>query len=415
MNRDDLLKRCVDRRVAHETSVVAVSHLFYVYLLSALKKGQQVEVPNFGTFGARIVGVKRQRRMPYFDVENELAEKVNERYRSLKTRLVGKYELTPVEGEVEYEGKEPPYDPLAAKMGKEVVLDTYRDITPEQFAEQQPYKPARTVPEIRQVERTFEQQPPRVVEPPRREEVISEQEPALSKERKLMPKLNLRGEGMGEVPPERVEPETQPSTPEEAPPTTRDYSYSESKFSSPLWQILIGVLLLAAVTFVLNQIGWIRFWGTRTPTQTEETLPPVVQPPPQVSEETQQTPTPVPSPEEKKPITEEAKPPVVTETKPPVKEPPKIVETKQPPSGVPVGIGEYTLQVSSWDKRIDAVRMVSRLSKVGVDAYIAEGFVKGRKWFRVRVGRYATAAEAQAASSRVQSLSGNGVWVTKVN
>ncbi|MEK7251130.1 MAG: hypothetical protein AAB209_11990, partial [Bacteroidota bacterium] len=133
MNRDDLLKRCVDRRVAHETSVVAVSHLFYVYLLSALKKGQQVEMPSFGTFGTHMVGVKRQRRMPFFEVEKDLAEKVNERYGNLKTLLVGKYELVPVEGEVEYTGRPPKYDSLVERVGKEVVLDTDREIGVDEF------------------------------------------------------------------------------------------------------------------------------------------------------------------------------------------------------------------------------------------------------------------------------------------
>ncbi len=417
MNRDDLLKRCVDRRVAHETSVVAVSHLFYVYLLSALKRGQQVEVPNFGTFGTRIVGVKRQRRMPYFEMESDLSEKVNERYRNLKTLLVGKYELISTEGEVEYGGKETPYDPLAERLGKEIVLDTYRELTAEQFAEQKPYAPTRTVPATSPMRRTFEEVATTPVAPPRDEEVSSE--PPISKEKRLMPSLNLRGDQRDEVPPPPTEPEAQQDVPPE-PATTSDFSsYQESRFSKPLVQILIGVLLLAAATYVLNQLGWIRFWGTKTstPSQTEQPLPPVVQPPPQVggelpAESTAHEPTPTP----KEPSGEERKEELVAQ-EPPKAEPPKAELPKPEPPTItpPQGAGEYTLQVSSWDKRIDAVRMVSRLSKLGIDAYVADGYVRGRKWYRVRVGRYPSAAEAQAAASRVQSLSGNGVWVTKVN
>lgn len=405
MNRDDLLKRCVDRRVAHETSVVAVSHLFYVYLLSSLKKGQPVEVPNFGTFGTRMVGAKRQRRMPYFEAESELADKVNERYRNLKTLLVGRYELMPVEGEVEYEGKEPPYDALSEKLGREVILDTYRELTPEEFRPQVPIPPPSPKPTITQPV-TTEQPQPAATRPVRQEEPGEEAAPP--KERKLMPNLNLRGQGMDETPPPSREEETQPAMPAEPPPTMRDYSYVERGMK--WWvQVLIALAFFGAVTFLLNYFGVVHFWGSKTPTVTEE-LPPVVQPPSQIESRPESTvqqeePSPTPAPptsEEQKPITEEPKPPVT--------EPSKAEETKPPPP-----MGEYTLQVSSWDKRIDAVRMVSRLSKVGIDAYIAEGLVKGKTWYRVRVGRYATEAEARAASSRVESLSGNGVWVTKVN
>jgi cell division protein FtsN/nucleoid DNA-binding protein len=405
MNRDDLLKRCVDRRVAHETSVVAVSHLFYVYLLSSLKKGQPVEVPNFGTFGTRMVGAKRQRRMPYFDVESDLADKVNERYRNLKTLLVGRYELIPVEGEVEYEGKEPPYDAMSEKLGREVVLDTYRESTTEQFREQMPIpppspKPAKTQPI------TTEQPLPAVTEPVQRDEPSEEATP--QKEKRLMPNLNLRGQGMDETPPPSREEETQPAMPAEPPPTMRDYSYVERGMK---WWVQ-GLILLAfvgGVTFLLNQFGVVHFWGPKSPTTVEESLPPEVQPPSQIETGAESTAEQEPAPTPGPPSGEEKKT-IVEETKPPITEPPKKEEIKPlPPTG------DYTLQLSSWDKRIDAVRMVSRLSKAGIDAYIAEGLVKGRTWYRVRVGRYATEAEARAASSRVESLSGNGVWVTKVN
>jgi cell division protein FtsN len=95
MNRSDILKKCVDRGVAGETEVGAVSHLFYVYLLSALQRGQRVEVPNFGTFGTRVAGVKRTRKIPYFEPEQELARKVNQRFENLRSLVTGKYVLTP--------------------------------------------------------------------------------------------------------------------------------------------------------------------------------------------------------------------------------------------------------------------------------------------------------------------------------
>jgi hypothetical protein len=113
--------------------VEAVSHLFYMYLLTALQKGQRVEVPNFGTFGTRVVGVKRLRRMPFFEVEKDLAERVNERYRDLKYLMVGRYELLAADAEQEYLGKEAPHDAVVDQVGKEVVIDTHRDVTIEEY------------------------------------------------------------------------------------------------------------------------------------------------------------------------------------------------------------------------------------------------------------------------------------------
>jgi cell division protein FtsN len=429
MNRDDLLKRCVDRRVAHETSVVAVSHLFYVYLLSALKKGQQVEVPNFGTFGTRMVGVKRQRRMPFFEVERELADLVNERYRNLKTLLVGKYDLIPAETEAEYTGREPKYDSLVESMGKEVVLDTEREISVDVFQREVILQPEM----IREtLQRNAPSEEP-VHEGPVGKEVTHEEEPlgeseaAISmKEKKLMPKLklNLRGEGMDD--------ETQPvgPAPEEAPPpppTLRDISGGEGP--SPLLQIALGLLILGAITFALNHFGVIHLWGKKSPAQAiEETLPPVVQPPQQetstptaaesLAQKGEATPTPTPTTgiEETKPPTTEKKEetvkPPVAETKEEVKPTPTKIDVSTAP---PSGTGNYTVQISSWPTQADANRVVGRLSGSGFDAYIAEGFVKGKKWYRVRVGRYESSSAAQGAAARLKSVNENGVWVTKVD
>ncbi|MBI5472872.1 MAG: SPOR domain-containing protein [Ignavibacteriae bacterium] len=410
MNRDDLLKRCVDRRVAHETSVVAVSHLFYVYLLSALKKGQRVEVPNFGTFGTHVVGVKRQRRMPFFEVENDLADKVNERYRNLKTLLVGTYELQPAEAETEYKGAEGPYDPFAARMGKEMVIDTTAEISTEEYRQKRLTPTEPVSPEPVPSKPTLPK-----VEPPKPEEVRTHEIPAEPpKEKKLMPRLNLRGEGPEKEPTPPPPQETEPFKPSEPPPTLRDFG--ESAGPSPLLQIVFGLLILAVITFALNYFGIIHLWGTRPAVQTpEESLPPVVQPAPQpetTQTETQQQAEPTPTPGE---TTEQptetpreiAKPPVVTEEKKPTVTP----RTTTPPAGA----GNFTVQVSSWTKQRDADRVVSRLRTAGFDPYVVQANVKGRLWYRVRVGRYQTQADANDAAGQLRRINENGVWVTRIN
>jgi cell division protein FtsN len=403
MNREELLKRCVDRRVAHETSVVAVSHLFYVYLLSALKKGQRVEVPNFGTFGTHVVGVRRQRRMPYFEVEEELANKVNERYRNLKTLVVGRYEMIPVEGEVEYTGKEPKYDRLAEEMGETVILDTDRDITPEEYRRELAELGAKETeaPAKPEVPEAGASPSPEV--PPERPEPEIAEPP---KERKLMPKqgFDLRDKGTEEP--------TQPvGEPAEPMPTLREISGSEGP--SAWLQILLGAIMLGIITLALNEFGVIRLWGrlfAPKPPQITETLPP-----PAVQKEeaaapeekkAEPTPTPTPTPKEEPTVKPEAKAPEVRKPEP-------KVEPSKPTTTAPTGTGRYTVQVSSWTTSSEAERAVSRLKQAGFEAYVVEAFVKGRTWYRVRVGRYATMAEAQEATSQLRAVQENGVWVTK--
>lgn len=396
MNREELLKRCVDRRVAHETSVVAVSHLFYVYLLSALKKGQRVEVPNFGTFGTRVVGAKRQRRMPYFEVEEELANKVNERYRNLKTLLIGRYEMIPIEGEVEYSGREPRYDRIVEEMGEPLLVDTDRDITPEEYR--------REVAELRpKAPETEAAAPPGEVTPPERPLEVTEPESAQPpKERELMPKegFDLRDKPMEEP--------TQPVESREPMPTLREISGGEGM--SPLMQILIGIIILGVITVALNEFGFIHLWGkffARKVPQVTETLPaPPVQAPPAkdegaMREEKKAEPTPTPPPP-KESVTSVAKTPEV-------KSPEPRAEIAKAPSGT----GKFTVQVSSWTSTADADRAVSRWKQAGFDAYVVEAFVNGRTWYRVRVGRYTTMDEARQAAEQIRGVQQDGVWVTR--
>jgi hypothetical protein len=350
MNRDELLQKCVDRGVADETSLGTVSHLFYVYLLSALQKGQRVEIPNFGTFGTRVVGVKRARKMPYFEVEREFADKVNERYRELKYLVLGKYELIPVLAEEEYAGREAPYDALAEQMGKEVLIDTHRDVTVEEY--ERSLAASKGVKPI--------------------------------KEKRLMPKLNLKDEGM--------EPETTPVEEEKeiAPPPNLRGGVTGGGGPSPLLQVLIAVVVLGALTFALNYFGVINLWGTKAPTVVETLPEPEVQLP---IDTTQMAITP--------------EPPTPTPTTPPKGERPK---PSIPPS---VGGGKFTVQVSAWVTPSKANAEVQRLTEGGFDAFVEDAVVFGEKWYRVRVGHYTTEKEAALAASQLQQMLENGIWVAR--
>jgi len=262
LTRDELLRKCVERGVADESTVSAVSHLFYVFLLSALQRGQRVEIPNFGTFGTKVIGVKRMKKVPFFEPDFDLAGKVNERYQEMKYLVVGRFEEVPVAEETEYRGKAAPYDPIVERVGHEVIVDTHHEVSADDFE-----TAARKV-----------------------------KEPVPRKEKPSMPKFNLKGEGM-ENEPEGGAP---PPAPEEQ---------ENGKGPGPLVQVLIAILILALLTLALHFFGVIRLWGPAPVEQAvfpepeivpEQTAPVDTMPPAPV------TPTPVPK--------EKPKPPVVSGT-----------------------------------------------------------------------------------------------------
>jgi cell division septation protein DedD len=374
MNRDDLLKKCVDRGVADEGSVEAVSHLFYMYLLTALQKGQRVEVPNFGTFGTRVVGVKRLRRMPFFEVEKDLAERVNERYRDLKYLMVGRYELLPASLEQEYEGREAPHDAVVDQVGKEMVIDTHRDVTIEEY------------------ERTL----------------ALNQATTEAKEKQTMPKLNLKEAGLEE--------EARPAAAEPAAPEVPEVP-SERRSPSPVLQIIIALALLATITFALNYFGVVHLWGKKAPKVAETVLPPAEVTPPVAQGPSGQptpevTPTPVPTPTPK-PVPGGApgsRPAVTPPAAKPVVPTPAPVRPSVPPS---TATGEYTVQVSSWLTMSKANEEVTRLSGAGLDAFVSRATVAGETRYRVRVGRYTTMREAETAAARLSEMLENGIWVAR--
>jgi SPOR domain len=357
MNREDLLKKCVDRGVADETSVGTVSHLFYVYLLSALQRGQRVEVPKFGTFGTRVVGVKRARKMPYFEVEKEFSEKVNERFLELKYLVLGKYELIPALEEEEYEGREAPHDAVVDEVGKEVLLDTHRDVTIEEY--ERSLAASKGIKPI--------------------------------KEKRLMPKLNLKDEG--------TEPELTPMMEEEeetsAPPATLRTHDTGGGGLSPILLIAIGIIILGALAFALNYFGVIHLWGSR-PTQVMTSLP---------------EPEPTPPPAETVPQTTPEVTPTPTPT-PIQTPPPKPSGAERLPSSV--AGGGFTVQVSSWMSPSKANEQVQRLATAGFDAFVEDATVSGERWFRVRVGHYGSEREAASAASQLSKMVEDGIWVARV-
>jgi len=67
----------------------------------------------------------------------------------------------------------------------------------------------------------------------------------------------------------------------------------------------------------------------------------------------------------------------------------------------PSGTGGYTLQVASLEEKEKAEAMVRNLASRGYDAYLYEARVKGKIYFRVRCGRFATRDEAGVYAAKL--------------
>ena len=68
--------------------------------------------------------------------------------------------------------------------------------------------------------------------------------------------------------------------------------------------------------------------------------------------------------------------------------------------------GTYTIQVASYKTLDDAMAQMVILDKKGIAAYRASVKIKGKTWYRVRIGTF---ADYKTARARLEKLSGSGV------
>jgi len=121
--------------------------------------------------------------------------------------------------------------------------------------------------------------------------------------------------------------------------------------------------------------------------------------------------------------TKEAKPPQkkakpeIKESKAPVKEEPapKPVEKKAekaPPAAPAPSVDQaeskengkgWTVQVNAFPEEKSAKSWVDRLKNKGYNAYVTEVNIKGKAWYRVRVGNYSTREEARKVEETLKT------------
>jgi cell division protein FtsN len=74
----------------------------------------------------------------------------------------------------------------------------------------------------------------------------------------------------------------------------------------------------------------------------------------------------------------------------------------------------YTLQLSAFQEKNDAEALLASVKAAGYDAYIAEGTVDGKQYFRVRTGTYKSMEAATEAKSDLEKISNKSAMVTRL-
>ncbi len=76
--------------------------------------------------------------------------------------------------------------------------------------------------------------------------------------------------------------------------------------------------------------------------------------------------------------------------------------------------GQYTIQVASITELAKAEKTVKQLIEKGFNAYYYEATVKGRKYYRVRCGKFPDRQEARKYSIRLEEKTGYKGYVTDI-
>lgn len=218
-----------------------------------------------------------------------------------------------------------------------------------------------------------------------------------------MPRLNLKDDSL------ESEPEQSDSEQNEAvPPALRDLDDGDRGGISPLLWIVLGIIVVAGVVFALNQFKIIHLWGPKPVAVSDSGLDSQLPPPEEsatastTQAEGQITPS--------TPMPETTQEPSVTQQ--PTQKPahtPLPAATLAPPAGA----GNFAVQMSAWETQAKANQEAAKLSAAGYQAYVTEGTVAGDIWYRVRVGRYVTMAEARDALRQLSPIAETEPWITQ--
>jgi DedD protein len=100
---------------------------------------------------------------------------------------------------------------------------------------------------------------------------------------------------------------------------------------------------------------------------------------------------------------EKVKPREAAEKAAPLAETKKEVPAQKVPEAAPSGEKVWTVQVNAYPLERDAKSLAKKLKDKGYDAYVLPTSVKGKDWYRVRVGKLKTQEEAKALQETLKT------------
>ncbi len=191
----------------------------------------------------------------------------------------------------------------------------------------------------------------------------------------------------------------------QTPPSLREVGGGGGGRISPIFLVLLILVVLAAGVFGLNYFKVINLWGKKAPVVAETFSEPDLPPLEEGGAEAGGT---IPG-EETLPL------PSATPTSPTTVSPgagsTSGSTTRRDLSIMPTGTGKYTIQFSAWLSRAKAEDQATRLSAGGYDAFVDEAKAGGETWYRVRVGRYDSRSQARDVVARLQVMTEDDVWL----
>jgi cell division septation protein DedD len=208
-----------------------------------------------------------------------------------------------------------------------------------------------------------------------------------------MPRLNLKDEGL------EMENEPAGAKPTNPAPMLREIGGGSGKLS-PIILILLILVVLAGGIYALNHFKVIRLWGKKAPVVTETLPEPDLSTAPPAAAGA--------APVESAPAPGATTAPSVT---PATSEPAVPSKAKPAATTAPSGSGKYTIQFSAWMSKAKAEEQTSLLNGAGYEAFVDDSHAGGDHWYRVRVGRFDTRAQAQEVIQKLQPMTEDVVWV----
>ncbi len=105
------------------------------------------------------------------------------------------------------------------------------------------------------------------------------------------------------------------------------------------------------------------------------------------------------------PIEQPEDPEVATDVVPPAEPPP--IPPPPAPSSAPMPKGGWAVQIATYDSRTEADTRGDELAQGGHKAYRVAALIRGRTWYRVRVGGFTTKEAAETARVELATELGN--------